>query len=982
MKQLTLLLYLIVFTSISYSQVSVYETPVSINESGADSHSSAMLDIDADDKGILIPRISTSDINNISTPATGLLVFDSDLAVFKYYDGISWQPIVSSSAGVNGVGDIQVFGSNGIYTVSYTDADKDNTNEIQFISKNGNVISLSAIEGIGGGTVTLDDNDPTNEIQNLNYNYASNILTISNNANTNIIDLSVLANQSEVVEGVNDITVTEDNGVFTVDYEDGDKSDTNEAQAISIDGNEVTLSAINGVGGGTITLTDNNSENEIQDLSFDAASNIINITNNASATDIDLSDLNESVTGMNDITVTETDGVFTVDYLDGDKSDVNEAQALSKFENEIILTMANGAGGGTVILNDDDAGNEIQDLSYDPTTNVLNVTNNDAASDIDLTELEESVTGTNDIAVTEIDGVYTVDYVDGDKSNTNEAQFISKLFNTVTLTAANNVGGGSFNLEDDDPNNEIQDLSYDAASNILMITNNLSASEINLTELEESVEGSNDITVTESGGTYTVDYTDGDKSDVNEAQSLTKNGANINLTMANGAGGGLVSLNDDDAENEIQDLSYDASTNVLKITNNGTASDIDLTELEESVAGANDISVSESNGVYTVDYNDGDKSDTNEAQTLSKSGADISLTMANGSGGGTITLNDDSTTNEIQDLNYNSTTKILSITDNSTATEIDLSVIEDDLGNHTATTDIILSEKHLKLKGASDTKNALRSAGATTMFDGYDPNGVALYGEDGGVLGTTKSQDNIILSWQDNGRVGINTTTPENALDVNGHITLSHSTGDEMVIKNDKTWIHSSGSQDMSYGVDGGDHFIVASKEGSVKGSGIYGDGDHLTLWAPGETLEATSAYIYVVDTDKMDDDNDPYDNGAVAAYLGLDGNWVAASDINRKENISALEGSLAKVLALNGYSYNFKRTEAEKADGTQATKVIGVIAQEVAQVIPEVVDIKDNGEHFVSYTEFIPFLIESIKEQQEQINELRSELQLLKENK
>ncbi len=1010
----TINLFLLVLLCLSLNgQISIMETPLAVKANGSNTHPSSMLDVDATDKGILIPRLSTNAIQAIPNPATGLLVYDSDSNIFKYFDGGSWQPMVSTTAGVNGAGDILVTNNNGVYSISYTDADKDNTNEVQFISMNGNVISLSAIEGIGGGTVTLDDNDPTNEIQNLIYNYANNRLTISNNTNTNVIDLSSLAvddqdllsptldasnvlnlsieggngatvdlsSLNETVNGTNDITVTESNGNYTVDYSDGDKSDTNEAQSLSKNGADISLSIANGTGGGTVTLNDDDANNEIQALSYDATLQTLEISNNPSSPTIDLSTFDESVTGNNDITVTESNGVYTVDYTDGDKSDTNESQTLSKNGAEVSLSMANGAGGGSITLNDDSSTNEIQDLTYDAATNVIKVTNNSSATDIDLTELEESVAGMNDITVTESNGVYTVDYADGDKSDTNESQFIFKQNNTVTLSPANNVGGGSFTLDDDDATNEIQDLNYNPTTNVLKVTNNNSATDIDLTELEESVTGINDITVTESNGLYTVDYTDGDKSMTNEAQSLSKSGADVTLSMANGAGGGTITLADDDASNEIQDLSYNATSNILKVTNNSSATDIDLTELEESVTGMNDITVTESNGVFTVDYTDGDKSYTNEVQSLSKSGANITLSMANSTGGGTVTLNDDDASNEIQDLAYNANTYKLSITNNASATEVDLVGLRDNLGNHTATSDVLLSEKILKLKDAADTKNGLRHAGATTMFANHNPDGPVLYGQNGGALGTTNNQDKIVMSWNENGEVGINTTNPDEALDVNGKIVLSQSTDDEMIIINDNEWTHSSGVQDFSFGAEGGDHFIIASKEGSMEGSGIYGDGDHMTIWASGEDIENPNAFLYIVDTDKMDNDNDPYDNSAVVAYLNSSGNWVNASDANRKENITPLRGSLEKIMSVNGYSYNFKRTPLEMERGMQAPHAIGVIAQEVAEVIPEVVETKSNGEHFVSYSEFIPLLIESIKEQQAQIEALKSEIQKLKDN-
>jgi hypothetical protein len=48
---------------------------------------SAMLDVSSTDKGLLVPRLTTSQRTGISTPATGLLVFDTDINAFFYYAG-------------------------------------------------------------------------------------------------------------------------------------------------------------------------------------------------------------------------------------------------------------------------------------------------------------------------------------------------------------------------------------------------------------------------------------------------------------------------------------------------------------------------------------------------------------------------------------------------------------------------------------------------------------------------------------------------------------------------------------------------------------------------------------------------------------------------------------------------------------------------------------------------------------------------------
>ncbi|UKN00963.1 tail fiber domain-containing protein [Paracrocinitomix mangrovi] len=258
-------------------------------------------------------------------------------------------------------------------------------------------------------------------------------------------------------------------------------------------------------------------------------------------------------------------------------------------------------------------------------------------------------------------------------------------------------------------------------------------------------------------------------------------------------------------------------------------------------------------------------------------------------------------------------------------------------------------------------------------------------GTDGGALITNLDDGDWTVSGSDQystvtGNVGIGTTTPSEKLEVVGIVELSLSPGDEMVILNDDVWTHGSGDQDFG---DGGDHFMVASRQSSFESAGIYGDGDHVTIWSPGDGAPGQpAALLYVNDEDSYDGgtDSDPFNNTALKAYLNTAGNWVAASDRNRKENIVQLEGSLDKLVELNGYSYNFKLAPEELEKGDQPVTSYGVIAQEVYEVFPELVDVAEDGSHYVCYTEFIPIIIESVKEQQSEMEEVKTELEEVKQ--
>ena len=101
-----------------------------------------------------------------------------------------------------------------------------------------------------------------------------------------------------------------------------------------------------------------------------------------------------------------------------------------------------------------------------------------------------------------------------------------------------------------------------------------------------------------------------------------------------------------------------------------------------------------------------------------------------------------------------------------------------------------------------------------------------------------------------------------------------------------------------------------------------------------------------------------------VIARIDNAGQYFQVSDATAKEEIAPLGGALEKVRALQGYTYRFRRTDSEKAKGQETTPAAGLLAQELAQVLPEAVSEAD-GRLFVNYSAIIPVLVEALKEQQ-----------------
>lgn len=103
-------------------------------------------------------------------------------------------------------------------------------------------------------------------------------------------------------------------------------------------------------------------------------------------------------------------------------------------------------------------------------------------------------------------------------------------------------------------------------------------------------------------------------------------------------------------------------------------------------------------------------------------------------------------------------------------------------------------------------------------------------------------------------------------------------------------------------------------------------------------------------------------------------GTITELSDQRFKRNITNLNNSLGKILKLRGVSY-FMRYEEYKNRGFDKTKQLGLIAQEVEEVVPELVKTYQDGSKAISYTKLIPLLIESIKAQNKKIEALEKQL-------
>ena len=109
--------------------------------------------------------------------------------------------------------------------------------------------------------------------------------------------------------------------------------------------------------------------------------------------------------------------------------------------------------------------------------------------------------------------------------------------------------------------------------------------------------------------------------------------------------------------------------------------------------------------------------------------------------------------------------------------------------------------------------------------------------------------------------------------------------------------------------------------------------------------------------------------DATVSNDLTVSGDVVVSSDARLKANIASLGSTIAKLLLIDGKSYTMKK------DGKQK---IGVLAQDVQKVFPELVSKDDNEMLAVNYQGLVPVLINALKEQDDKISRLENLVQQL----
>jgi len=229
------------------------------------------------------------------------------------------------------------------------------------------------------------------------------------------------------------------------------------------------------------------------------------------------------------------------------------------------------------------------------------------------------------------------------------------------------------------------------------------------------------------------------------------------------------------------------------------------------------------------------------------------------------------------------------------------------------------------------------------------------------------------------GNVGIGTSSPGEKLEVSGtaKATSVRATGggDGGFIL--RQWTQSSsyaslttnGMTGLEYCMisDGTNTFLGAGTGGVLKLRGPANDSSPEVL-INGTVVEVNTGDLKIPDGSLAVGN---ISNSATDGRIDASNDIVAysTSDVRLKDNIKSIDKALDKVNKIQGIEFDW--IEKEEVHGNSGHD-IGVIAQEIEKILPDVVTTRDNGYKAVKYEKIVPLLIEAIKDLSRQVDGLK----------
>ena len=267
--------------------------------------------------------------------------------------------------------------------------------------------------------------------------------------------------------------------------------------------------------------------------------------------------------------------------------------------------------------------------------------------------------------------------------------------------------------------------------------------------------------------------------------------------------------------------------------------------------------------------------------------------------------------------------------------------------------------------GISDTNTGILRTAADTI--GFSTNGVTRFTMNGGgvlyVSSHVQAGSGGIQIWD--GTHGFKT------------VLAKDSTYTKLLTNDGNVGIHLGDSGDGTNYYNSGTHRfrnVSGSEYMRIQSGNISGVGSNLSLRRANNnddriTIEASEQKFIIDAVERLSlTSSGATVTGNVSASADVIA--YASSDKRLKDNLKPIENPLDKVSKLSGYEFDWN----DKQETYQGHDV-GVVAQEVEEVIPEIVTTRDNGYKAVKYEKLVPLLIESIKELKEEINGLKTKL-------
>lgn len=164
---------------------------------------------------------------------------------------------------------------------------------------------------------------------------------------------------------------------------------------------------------------------------------------------------------------------------------------------------------------------------------------------------------------------------------------------------------------------------------------------------------------------------------------------------------------------------------------------------------------------------------------------------------------------------------------------------------------------------------------------------------------------------------------------------------------------------------------IFVGGNASITGSLTIDSNNGITIRSGGDLILSNSsnvgfASIYCDTNDELRTNNSVY----IAKQLNVAGDITAfySSDRRLKDNINPISSALDKVISISGNTFTWNNNSSHSGED------VGVIAQEVESILPQIVKTRDDGYKAVQYEKLVPLLIEAIKDLNNKINSINNQ--------